>query len=103
SSFTVESDTEITATVSATTSGPVTVTSPTGTSTSTIAYTYASTPLATITSFTPASAFPLAVITITGTTLGTVNSATFTGAGGTRVAATFIQVDADTQVRLGIP
>ncbi|HKS45044.1 MAG TPA: IPT/TIG domain-containing protein [Amycolatopsis sp.] len=87
--FTVNSDTQITATTPAHAPGQaqVTITTPAGTSTQNVFYTYLATP--TITSLTP-TAGPAAGgngVTITGTDLGFTGAVTF---GGTRAAFTVL-------------
>ncbi|MEI8087672.1 MAG: T9SS type A sorting domain-containing protein, partial [Paludibacter sp.] len=89
-SYTVDSDTQITAIVATGTSGSVSVTTTGGTGTKT-GFTYVAAP--TITSFTPTSAGNGANVVITGTNLTGASAISF---GGT--AATSYNVDSDTQI-----
>lgn len=94
--FTVDSDTQITATVpSGASTGPVSVTTPNGTATSTTNFVVGT---FTITSFTPTSGEVGDAVKITGTG--------FTGATDVRfggIAATTFTVDSDTQITATVP
>jgi Zn-dependent metalloprotease len=79
SSFTVNSSTEIVATVSATaTTGPITVVTPAGTATSATNFTI-TVGAPTITSFTPTTALPGTTVTLTGTNFSGTMTVNFNG------------------------
>lgn len=79
-SFTINSSTQITATVPATTSGPIAVTNPGGTATSSSSF-IVTAPAPTITGFTPTSGQAGSSVAITGTNFSFVFEVTFNGAG----------------------
>ncbi len=94
--FTVTSDAAIQATVpAAATSGPISVTTPSGSATSSTSFTVVNPP--TIASFTPTSGPAGATVTISGTHFTGATSVTFNG-----TAAAFT-VDSDTSVRAAVP
>jgi len=100
-SFTIDSASQISATVPAgATSGPIAVTTGTGTATSASAFTVDASPPAaapTITGFTPTSGPVGTLVTINGTNLGATTSVAFRG----RAAA--FTVVSDTQVTATVP
>jgi hypothetical protein len=97
--FTVNSDTQITATVPAgATTGPIAVTDSEGTATSTGTFVVATTAGPCIASFTPTSGNPGTVVTITGGAFTGATAVTFGG-----VAATTFTVDSPTQITATIP
>ena len=100
--YTVNSDTQITATVpAAATTGPITITTPGGTATSTTSYTVTTPPpppAPTITGFTPASGPPGTSVTITGTGLTGATAVAFNG-----TSATAYTVNSDTQITATVP
>jgi hypothetical protein len=99
--FTVDSDAQITATVpSGATSGPISVTAPGGSATSTSAFTVttSSVPAPRITSFSPTSGRAGTAVTINGTAFTGATSVTF--GGGT--SATFT-VSSDTRITTNVP
>ena len=94
--FTVDDDSQITATVPATaTTNKLSVTTPAGSNTSAASYTVILPP--TVSSFTPTSAPVGALVTVNGSNLSTVSDATING-----VPATITPVSA-TQLKLTIP
>jgi hypothetical protein len=96
-SFTVDSDTEIHATVpcvAASSSGPISVTTPNGTATTSDDF-YRSYPI--ITSFTPTSGPPGTSVTISGFNLCAVSTVSFNG-----TAASFT-ADSDTEIHATVP
>jgi hypothetical protein len=94
--FTVNSDTQITATVpSGATSGTIAVTTPGGTATSTASFTVAPTPV--IVSFNPTSGVVGATVTLSGTGFAGATKVTFNG-----VSATFT-VNSDLQITATVP
>ena len=96
--FTVNSDTQITATVPATaTTGPITVTDSEGTATSATDFTVTPSPVPTITSFSPTSGDVGTSVVITGTGFFGTSSVKFNN-----VEATFT-VDSDTQITATVP
>jgi hypothetical protein len=97
--FTVNSDTQITATVPAgATTGPIAVTDSEGTATSTTNFVVATAAGPCIATFTPTSGNPGTVVTITG---GAFTGATAVSFGG--VAATTFTVDSPTQITATVP
>ncbi|MGZ8612628.1 MAG: IPT/TIG domain-containing protein [Actinomycetota bacterium] len=97
--FTVNSDTQITATVPAgATSGAIAVTDSEGTATSTVSFTVTTAAGPCITSFTPASGNAGTVVTIVGAGFTGATAVTF---GGT--AATTFTVDTATQITVTVP
>ena len=97
-SFTVDSDTQITATVPSGangSSGPITVTTPGGTATSAASFTFP--PAPSITSFTPSSGFWGTSVTLTGTGFTGATAVRFNG------LATSFTVDSDTQITATVP
>jgi hypothetical protein len=87
--FTVNSDTQITAVVAVgATTGPIAVTTPDGTAISADAYTVLGGPLPTITSFSPQSGGVGALVTINGQNLSGTTSVTFAGASATFTIST---------------
>ena len=97
--FTVNSDTQITATVpTAAATGPIAVTTPAGTGTSTASFTVTGTGSGpAVSSFTPTSGAAGTSVTITGTGFTGATAVTFNGA-----AATFT-VNSDTQITATVP
>ena len=96
-SFTVNSNIQITATVPAdATTGKISVTNPAGTATSTADFVVIVAP--TITSFTPTSGKKGTVVTLTGTGFIGVNKVTFNGK-----SASSFTVDSNTQIRAVVP
>jgi IPT/TIG domain-containing protein len=96
--FTVNSDTQITATVpTGATDGPIEVTDSEGTATSASNFDVTPSPVPTITSFTPASGQAGTSVIITGTGFTGATSVTFDG-----VTATFT-VNSDTQITATVP
>src|ERR671925_269790 len=94
--FTVNSDTQITATVPTTaTTGPIRVTTPGGTATSSTNFTVQ--PAPTITSFTPSQGAVGTTVLITGTGFTGVSSVTFNN-----VSAAFV-FNSDTQITATVP
>jgi hypothetical protein len=97
--FTVDSNTQITATVPAmATTGPIEVTDSEGTVSSTTNFSVTTSSMPAITSFTPTSGAPGTVVTITGTCFTGATSVTFGG-----VPATTFVVDSDTQITATVP
>lgn len=97
--FTVNSDTQITATVPAgATSGPIAVTDSEGTATSTTSFTVTTGAGPCISSFTPTSGNVGTVVTITGGGFTGATSVTFGG-----VAATTFTVNSPTQITATVP
>jgi IPT/TIG domain len=97
--FTVNSDTQITATVPAgATTGPIAVTDSEATATSTGTFVVATTAGPCIASFTPTSGNPGTVVTITGGAFTGASAVTFGG-----VAATTFTVDSPTQITATVP
>jgi len=95
-SFTVDSSTQITATVSAgTTTGKITVTTPSGTATSATDFIVAVPP--TVTGFTPGSGVPGASVVITGSSFDTASAVAFNAAGAT------FTVNSPTQITATVP
>jgi hypothetical protein len=91
--FNVNSSTQIVATVSPTaTTGPISVTTPSGTATSTGSFTI-TVPAPTVTNFAPTSGSVGASVTITGTTLTGATAVTFNG-----IAAAAFSVSSSTQI-----
>ena len=96
-SFTVTSATQLTATVAAgTTTGPITITAPTGSVTSTAVFTVGAPPV--ITSFTPASGIVGSTVVITGTGFTGATQVTFNG-----VVASVFTVNSSTQITVTVP
>jgi hypothetical protein len=97
--FTVNSDSQIGATVpNGATSGPIAVTTPAGSATSSTSFSITTAPAPpTVSSFTPTSGPAGTSVTITGTNLTGATTVAFGG-----VAATFT-VDADTQITATVP
>jgi hypothetical protein len=94
--FTVDSASQITATVPANaTTGPITVTTPGGTATGAMAFTVI--PAPTITAFSPSSGGVGIAVTITGTNFGSASAVTFSG-----TTATYT-VDSASQVTATVP
>jgi hypothetical protein len=101
-SFTVNSNTQITATVGAgTTSGPVTVTNAGGTGSSSTNFTVPAGP--TISSFTPTSGPLGTTVTITGTGFAGATDVQFPTAGGGLVSATTFSIVSDTTITAVVP
>jgi hypothetical protein len=97
--FTVNSDTQITATVpAAATTGPIAVTDSEGTATSTGTFLVATGTGPCISSFTPTSGNPGTLVTITGGAFTGATAVTFGG-----VAATTFTVDSPTQITATVP
>ena len=98
--FTVDSDTQITATVPAgATTGTISVTAPGGTATSADVFTVTvPTPAPTITSFAPTSGPVGTSVVITGTNLTGATQVSFNG-----TLATAFTVDSDTQITATVP
>ena len=97
--FTVNSNTQITATVPAgATSGPIAVTDSEGTATSTTSFNVSTGSGPCISSFTPTSGNVGTVVTITGGSFTGATSVTFGG-----VAATTFTVDSPTQISATVP
>lgn len=97
--FTVNSDVQITATVPAgATSGPIAVTDSEGTATSTGSFTVTTAAGPCITSFTPTSGNVGTVVTITGSGFTGATAVSFGG-----VAATTFTVDTNTQITATVP
>jgi hypothetical protein len=97
--FTVVSNTQITATVqNGAQSGPVIVTSPNGTGTSSTNFTVGTAPVPQVTSFTPTSGPVGTKVTLTGTGFTGATSVTFNG-----VADTTFKVVSDTQITATVP
>ena len=97
--FTVNSDTQITATVpTGATSGPIAVTDSEGTATSTTNFVVATAAGPCISTFTPTSGNPGTVVTITGGGFSGATAVTFGG-----VAATTFTVDSPTQITATVP
>jgi hypothetical protein len=97
SAFTVDDPTQITATVPASAvTGKITVTSPGGTATSPTDFTVIRPPV--VSAFTPASAQVGALVTLTGTNLGSV-----TAVGFGNVSATSITVLSASSIRVAVP
>lgn len=98
STFTINNATQITATVPATTTGPIAVTTPGGTATSTTNFTVTTSGGApTISGLSVSSALPGLPVVITGTNLGGATAVKFNG-----TAALFIQ-DSATQITTLVP
>jgi len=98
-SFTVVSDTKITATVQAGAhSGPVSVTTPNGTATSATQFTVGTAPVPQITSFSPTSGPTGTKVTITGTGFTGAMEVDFNG-----VPDPTFHVDSDTQITSTVP
>ncbi len=96
SSFTVDSDVQVRATVAAgAVTGPVRVTTPEGTGVSASNFTIIAPP--TVSNFSPGSGSPGTQVTLIGTGFGLATSVAFNA-----VAATFI-VDSDAQIRATVP
>jgi hypothetical protein len=97
-SFNVDGPTQITATVPSNgVTGKITVTTPDGTATSGTDFTVIRPP--TVTSFTPASGQVGTLVTLNGTSLGTVTAVTF---GNVRVTAPITVLSA-TSIRVTVP
>jgi hypothetical protein len=97
--FTVNSDTQITVTVpTGATSGPIAVTDSEGTATSTGTFLVVTPAGPCISSFTPTSGNPGTVVTITGGAFTGATAVTFGG-----VAATTFTVDSPTQITATVP
>jgi hypothetical protein len=97
--FTVNSDTQITATVPAgAATGPIAVTDSEGTATSTASFVVATGAGPCITTFTPTSGNPGTVVTITGGGFTGATAVTFGG-----MAATTFTVDSATQITATVP
>lgn len=97
--FTVVSDTSITATVpTGATDGPIAVTNADGTATSVTNFDVTPSPVPTITSFTPTTGAVGTVVTITGTGFTGASAVTFGG-----VAATTFTVGSDTSITATVP
>jgi hypothetical protein len=97
--FTVNSDTQITATVPAgATTGAITVTDSEGTATSATNFTVTPSPVPTITSFAPASGNVGTSVVITGTGFFGTSAVKFNN-----LAATTFTVDSDTQITAIVP
>ena len=98
SAFTVQGDTSISTTVPVgATTGPLSVTSPGGTATSSGTFTVTATPVPTLVTFLPASGPVGATVSLTGTGFWGVTAVTF---GAT--AATFT-IQSDTQIQATVP
>jgi uncharacterized repeat protein (TIGR03803 family) len=98
SSFAVNSNTQIVATVPATaSSGPITVTTPAGTISSTSSFTVLP-PAPTVTSFTPTSGVIGSTVTITGTSFNTATGVNFNG-----TATSSYFANSDTQLTALVP
>jgi hypothetical protein len=96
--FTLDSDTQITATVPSTaTTGPITVTDPEGTATSSTSFTVNQSPMPTIASFDPSHGAVKATVTITGTGFIGATDVEFNG-----TPASFT-VPSDTQTTATVP
>ncbi len=99
STFTVDSDVQLTATVPAgAVSGAITVTTPVGSVQSNLAFAVSSTAAPTITDFNPKTSGGGSGTTVTGTNFAGVTSGTVNG-----FPALFVSVQSDTQLQLGIP
>jgi len=98
-SFTVDSDTQITATVpTGATTGTISVTDTEGTATSATTFTVTPSPTPTLTSFAPTSGAEGDTITLTGTGFTGASAVTFNG-----TAATTFTVDSDTSITVTVP
>ena len=96
-SYVVDSNTQISATVpAAATTGPIAVTTPSGTGTSANSFTVPQPP-PTVTSFTPTSGSAGTLVTLTGSALTGATSVTFGGASASYV------VDSNTQISATVP
>jgi len=97
--FTVDSSTQITATVPlGATTGPISVTTPSGTATSSTDFTVTIPPPPTITSFSPTSGPVGTSVTITGTNFTGTTAVNFGG-----VASTNFTVNSSTQIKATVP
>jgi len=97
--FTVNSGSQITATLPATAStGPIAVTTPGGTATSAASFTFIpGPPVPVITSFSPGAGFPAASVVITGNYFSNATSVTFGGGGAV------FTVNSDTMITATVP